>query len=74
MPRQQEWAIVAKLFLTSQHCNGCVYRKCWEEVHPYGEGRASEALTECTLGQRPYDSPRACGAFQDYLTDNEGEL
>lgn len=73
MHRQPDWATVAKLFLTSSRCDGCIYRKSWEESHPYGEGRASEALTECSLGQRPYDHPHSCGAYQDYLQDIQPE-
>lgn len=73
MELKQAWDIQQKLFGTSHQCDMCPYKV--EEVAklPYGEGWTQYWSSYCELGERPYDKPHACPAFQDYLIDNQPE-
>ena len=68
------WMFVGSTFQSgSPHCDECPHCKTELEHHPYGEGHATQAYSECTLGQYASDKPTGCPAYTEHLSQQEDE-
>lgn len=46
-------------------CEECPFNYVGGQMHPYGEGQAFEAYSECRLGDRLSDKPSMCPAWRE---------
>lgn len=66
------WMFVGKAWQDGNPlCDDCSYCRHSFEARPYGEGKAYEAMHDCTLGERVSDKPESCPALQLHLTESE---
>lgn len=62
---KQAWMAVGKAFQDARpECEECAHCRVSIEHAPYGEGYASYADSECTLGRYTKDDPSDCPALQ----------
>lgn len=70
-----EWSIVDQAIRScSRHCETCTHHRVEVDHHPYGDTWAPMATAECTLGDRPNDSPGDCLAVIAYRQARAEEM